>query len=154
MSAKLLCSTLCKELLRAPHGRRCVALLSTLLGWLVCTGEGRGEDVKQTLQAGKAVQRACRLVSQPTSSPVTWCSMGCQAPVTCPACWKQVTVPSLPCSPGDVQRFLYHPVLWKVLSGFACPSSPVSWLLGITFPVLVELVGVVCLCLGSISAAA
>lgn len=63
-------------------------------------------------------------------------------------------MPSLPCSPGDVQGFLYHPVLWEVLSGSARPSSPVSWLLGIAFPVLVELVGVVCLCLGSISAAA
>lgn len=51
-------------------------------------------------------------------------------------------MPSLPFIPGDVQGFLHHPVLWKVLSDSARPSISVSWLLGITFPVLVELLGV------------
>ena len=62
--------------------------------------------------------------------------------MTRPVCWEQVTVPSLPCSARDVQGILYHPVLWKVLSGSVHPSKPVSWLLGITLLVLVELVGV------------
>lgn len=70
--------------------------------------------------------------------------MGCHAPVTQPAL----------CGPVGVQGFLYHPGLWGVLSGSARPSSPIPYLLGIVFPVLVELVGVVCPCLGSISTAA
>lgn len=93
---------------------------------------------------------------QPTSGPLSWCSVGCHAPVTRPACWKRVTLPSLPCSPGDVQGFLYHPGLWEVPSGSAHPLSPVPPAAGNRVPSAggASWGGVVCPCLGSISAAA
>lgn len=112
-------------------------------------GEGRAEGTIKNTGGVKACPTGSWLVSQPTSSRVTWHSMGCHAPVTHPALWKRV-----PCGPGAVQGFLCQPGLWEVMSGSARPSSPVSHLLGIVFPVLVELVGVVCPCLGSISTAA
>lgn len=42
MSAKLSCSTLCNELLRV--------LLSTLIAWLVCVREARGEGTGDKTQ--------------------------------------------------------------------------------------------------------
>lgn len=127
------------------HG---VALLGPACLAGVC-GKGRTEGTTKNTGGVKACPTGSWLVSQPTSSPVTLCFMGCHAPVTHPALWKQVSS-----GPGGVQGLLYHLELWKVLSGSARPSNPVPHLLGIVFPVLVELVGVVCPCLGSISTAA
>ena len=53
------------------------------------------------------------MVSQPTSSPVTWCSVGCHASVTQPAHWKR----------GDCA--------FSALPPWGCAGVPVSpWALG------------------------
>lgn len=116
---QLSCSTLCNELLQhCGAGAVCLCwVLSCLAG--LC-GEGRAEGTIKNTGGVKACPTGSWLVSQPTSSPVTWCSMGCHAPVTHPALWKRV-----PCGPGAVQGFLYQPGLWEVMSGSARPSSPV-----------------------------
>lgn len=139
---------LCSELLLHCGGWHGVALLGPACLAGLC-GEGRAEGTTKNTGGVRACLTGSWLVSRPTISPVTWCSVGCHAPVTHPALWKQV-----PSGPRGVQGLLYHPGLWEVLSGSAHLSNPVPHLLGIVFPVLVELVGVVCPRLGSISTAA
>lgn len=150
MSAKLSCSTLCNELLLAPPGSARCCSAPCWAGWFAW---GR-EEVKVP-PANTAGVKACPPGTLVGVTAHLWpcvvvlrglsgsCDLSClleagDCALSALQPWGCAGVPASPCALESAE--------WLPTS-----SGPVYQPLGITFPVLVELGGVVCPCLGSIS---